>query len=106
MTLEEALTSYSVTLVLVDMAGQHFRTAQGRWRLWSEIEASDPLSDFKFFHADWVMIDWPSGVGELSPGWIHLAAKQRSSLAKRERRKVDAGKPSVVDAGKPVVCSL
>jgi hypothetical protein len=72
--------------------------------------AKGTLVDFKNFHRDWIMIDWPSGPGELSPGWIQISSKQRSTLTKREVRKKepevevkDAGKPEVEvkDAGKP-----
>jgi len=66
--------------------------------------ARGTLVDFKNFHRDWIMIDWPSGPGELSPGWIQIKPAQRSTLTKKEERKEepkvkDAGAEEVKDAG-------
>ncbi|MEZ4444087.1 MAG: hypothetical protein R3B72_33755 [Polyangiaceae bacterium] len=39
--------------------------------------APQTLVNFKNFYRDWILIEWPSGPGELSPGWIQ--AKSTSS---------------------------
>ena len=43
--------------------------------------ASGTLVNFKNFRADWILIEWPSGPGELSPGWIQT--KPTSSVVTR-----------------------
>lgn len=60
--------------------------------------AAGTLVDFKHFYRDWIMIDWPSGPGQLSPGWIHIRPAERHVLTKKEE-KPDAGVEVVVDAG-------
>ncbi len=64
--------------------------------------APGTLVDFKFFYRDWIRIDWPSGPGELSPGWIHLR-KQELSVHTKKAEKPDAGVEVVPDAGVEVV---
>jgi len=59
--------------------------------------APGTLVDFKHFYRDWIMIHWPSGPGELSPGWIHLRPAERHVNTKKEERP-DAG-VEVKDAG-------
>ncbi len=44
------------------------------------------------------MIDWPSGPGQLSPGWIHLR-KQERHVHTKKTEKPDAGLPVPPDAG-------
>jgi hypothetical protein len=63
--------------------------------------ARNTLVDFKFFYKDWIMVDWPSGPAELSPGWIHLRSQDRGRDTKPEEKKEepDAGKVEVPDAG-------
>jgi hypothetical protein len=74
--------------------------------------ARNTLVDFKFFYKDWIMVEWPSGPAELSPGWMHLRSQDRARDTKAEEKKEepDAGKPVEVpdagvavtpDAGKP-----
>lgn len=48
--------------------------------------------------SNWMMIDWPSGVGQLSPGWIELRSIYDPRVTVHQ---VDAGVPVVVvvDAG-------
>ena len=43
--------------------------------------ASGTLVDFKNFYRDWILVMWPSGPGELSPGWIQT--KPTSSTVTR-----------------------
>lgn len=48
----------------------------------------------------WLLIDWPSGPGEMSPGWIQVAMRGNSpdpTLAEQTDEKPDAG--VAVDAG-------
>ncbi len=56
-------------------------------------------------YGNYMLIDYPSGVGELSPGWI--LAKYLSSTALKidinEVKNQDAGVVAVVDAGTPAV---
>jgi 3-oxoacyl-ACP reductase-like protein len=55
------------------------------------------LVNLKGSLSNWMLIDWPSGVGQLSPGWIEL----RSNDNRVQQVVADAGTP-VVDAGTPV----
>jgi len=43
--------------------------------------ASGTLVNFKNFYHDWILVEWPSGPGELSPGWIQT--KPTSSVVTR-----------------------
>ena len=43
--------------------------------------ASGTLVNFKNFYRDWILVEWPSGPGELSPGWIQT--KPTSSVVTR-----------------------
>lgn len=52
------------------------------------------LVNLKGSFSNWMLIDWPSGVGQLSPGWIEL----RSNDNRVQQVVADAGTP-VVDAG-------
>lgn len=61
--------------------------------------AAGTLVDLKASFSNWMLIMWPSGVGQLSPGWIQLPNINDSSVTVVQR---DAGVP-VVDAGVPVV---
>lgn len=36
--------------------------------------APGTLINLKGSHGNWMLIEWPSGVGQLSPGWIELRA--------------------------------
>ncbi|MBW2453234.1 MAG: hypothetical protein JRI68_01935 [Deltaproteobacteria bacterium] len=60
--------------------------------------AAGTLVDFKHFYRDWIMIHWPSGPGQLSPGWIHIRPAERHVVTKKAE-KPDAGVEVVVDAG-------
>jgi hypothetical protein len=76
------------------------------------------LVDLKNSYGNWMMIMWPSGVGQLSPGWIELRSvnDNRVTVVQRDAGKdaaivdasidvgvpvVDAAPPPVVDAGVP-----
>lgn len=66
------------------------------------------LVNRKARYGNWMLIDYPSGVGELSPGWI--LGKQLSGTVLKidpnEVLKQDAGVVQIVDAGTtPVVDS-
>jgi hypothetical protein len=56
------------------------------------------LVNLKGSFSNWMLIEWPSGVGQLSPGWIEL----RTNDSRVQQVVADAGTP-VVDAGTPVV---
>lgn len=61
--------------------------------------------NLKGSHANWMLIDWPSGVGQMSPGWIELrGGASDSRLAQSPPVPttpvvVDAGAPAPTDAG-------
>jgi hypothetical protein len=48
--------------------------------------------------SNWMLIEYPSGVGQLSPGWIELRSINDPRVTQAPR---DAGLPVVVDAGRP-----
>ena len=65
------------------------------------------LVDLKGSYSNWMMIMWPSGVGQLSPGWIELRSVNDNRVTQVVR---DAGVPDVAvipdaapDVGVPVV---
>lgn len=50
---------------------------------------------------EWLLVKWPSGPGEMKPGWIKVRTSQ-TNFIKPSTEEPDAGKPVVeVDAGKP-----
>jgi hypothetical protein len=60
--------------------------------------------NLKGSHANWMLIEWPSGVGQVSPGWIELRGGVNDTRL-AQSPPVDAGKPvdaGTVDAGAPV----
>lgn len=60
------------------------------------------LVDLKGSKGNWMLIMWPSGVGQLSPGWIELQFGDTTKTSIVTRPVVDAGAPPpVVDAGPP-----
>ena len=59
--------------------------------------APGTLVNFLYRHGGWIMVDWPSGPGQLSPGWIH---EQWNSPNLKKQDLPDAGKTVEVDAGK------
>ena len=65
------------------------------------------LVNRKARYGNWMLIDWPSGVGELSPGWI--TSKQLDekiiNIDPEKVKNQDAGVvvPATVDAAVPVV---
>lgn len=63
--------------------------------------ARNTLVDFKFFYKDWIMVNWPSGPGELSPGWIHIKPQDRGRDTKQEEKKEEPDAGIVPDAGIP-----
>lgn len=48
---------------------------------------------------EWLLVKWPSGPGEMKPGWIKVRTSQTNYI-KPSTEPPDAGTP-VVDAGKP-----
>ncbi|MBI4700230.1 MAG: hypothetical protein HY744_03520 [Deltaproteobacteria bacterium] len=56
------------------------------------------------YGGEWMLIDWPSGVGQLSPGWIQV--RLVDNRVQKVETPVDAGVADaaapVVDAGAPV----
>ena len=54
------------------------------------------LINLKASFSSWMLIEYPSGVGQLSPGWIDLDLKDRVKVA--DSVPVDAGKDAAVDA--------
>lgn len=52
------------------------------------------LVNLKGSYSNWMLIEWPSGVGQLSPGWIEL----RSNDNRVQQVVADAG-TTVADAG-------
>lgn len=68
--------------------------------------APGTLINLKATYSNWMLVEWPSGIGELSPGWIPV--KVHDTTIQETKEKIDAGKPvdagaPTVDAGKPVV---
>jgi hypothetical protein len=62
------------------------------------------LVNRKARYGNWMLIDYPSGVGELSPGWI-LGKYLSGTVLKidiNEVKNQDAGVVQIVDAGAPV----
>lgn len=57
------------------------------------------LINLKASHSSWMLIEYPSGVGQLSLGWINLDRHDSSKV--QDVNTVDAGTP-VPDAGTPV----
>jgi hypothetical protein len=76
----------------------------------SVFQAADPKSkeltrlgvgtfvNLKASYGSWTLIDWPSGVGQLAPGWIELRPNDSHLAAATE---IDAGVPVATDAGAP-----
>lgn len=66
--------------------------------------AAGTLVDLKASFSNWMLIMWPSGVGQLSPGWIQLPNINDSSVTvvQRDAGVADAA-VAVVDAAVPVV---
>lgn len=62
--------------------------------------APGTLINLKATYSNWMLIEWPSGIGELSPGWVQV--KRNDTTIQQTTEKIDAGKP-VVDAGAPAV---
>lgn len=62
--------------------------------------------NLKGSRANWMLIEWPSGVGQMSPGWIESRATDSRLSQTPPPAPTDAGAPppapTVVDAGKPV----
>jgi hypothetical protein len=54
------------------------------------------LINLKASFSSWMLIEYPSGVGQLSPGWINLDIKDRTKVA--DSAPIDAGKDAAVDA--------
>ncbi len=54
--------------------------------------------NLKASYSNWMLIEWPSGVGQVSPGWIELRTNDA-----RVTDHPDAGVPVVPDAGVAVV---
>lgn len=54
------------------------------------------LINLKSTYMNWMLVEWPSGVGELSPGWLEV--KVHDTTIQQTQTPVDAG----VDAAKPV----
>jgi hypothetical protein len=54
--------------------------------------------NLKASFSSWMLIDWPSGVGQLSPGWINLDRNDASKVA--DAPPLDAG-AAAVDAAVP-----
>ena len=54
--------------------------------------AAGTLVDLKGSYGNWMMIMWPSGVGQLSPGWIELRSvtDNRVTQVTRDAGAVDA----------------
>ena len=70
--------------------------------------AAGTLVDLKASFSNWMLIMWPSGVGQLSPGWIQLPNINDSSVTVVQRDAgvvdsgvvvVDSGVPATTDAG-------
>lgn len=60
--------------------------------------------NLKGSHGNWMLIEWPSGVGQMSPGWIELRGGVNDTrLSQTPPAAVDAGAPPIVDAGTPIV---
>ncbi len=59
--------------------------------------ARNTLVDLKGSYGSWVLVDWPSGPGTLSPGWIHI--RPTSHHLKTVVRKIEA--PPKVPTPKP-----
>lgn len=58
--------------------------------------------NLKGSHGNWMLIEWPSGVGQMSPGWIELRGGVNDNrLSQTPPAAVDAGAPPPVDAGAP-----
>jgi hypothetical protein len=60
--------------------------------------------NLKGSRGNWMLIEWPSGVGQMSPGWIELRGGVNDTRLS-QNPPVDAGKPvdaGTVDAGAPV----
>lgn len=58
------------------------------------------LVDLKNSYGNWMMIMWPSGVGQLSPGWIELRSVNDNRVTQVTR---DAGRDAaIVDAAPDV----
>ena len=57
----------------------------------------------KSTYAGWTKIMWPSGVGQLSPGWIHAHARNNTEVFKEEKDAgLDAGvRDAAVDVAVP-----
>ena len=66
--------------------------------------AAGTLVDLKASFSNWMLINWPSGIGQLSPGWIQLPNinDSRVRVETRDAGVADAAVP-VVDAAVPVV---
>jgi len=57
--------------------------------------------NLKGSHSSWMLIEWPSGVGTMSPGWINLDLHDTTKVSDATPDAgVDAGKDAGVDAGK------
>lgn len=59
--------------------------------------AQSTLVNLKSTHANWMLVEWPSGIGELSLGWIE--AKRFDPSVKETKETIDA---SVKDAATTV----
>jgi hypothetical protein len=57
--------------------------------------------NLKASHSSWMLIEYPSGVGQLSPGWINL--DRHDSTKVQDSAPVDAGvvKDAAADTGAP-----
>ena len=60
------------------------------------------LINLKATFSNWMLVEWPSGVGELSLGWLQVQV--RDTTIQQTQAPVDAGTP--VDAAKPVDASV
>lgn len=75
--------------------------------------AQNTIINLKATYSNWMLVEWPSGIGELSPGWIQVRmhdpnlqetkdppdAGTKPPDATIDAAPVDAGRPTLPDAG-------
>lgn len=65
--------------------------------------AHGTIVNFRYRRGEWRMVEWPSGVGELSPGWIQLRRVDLSQTKKIEHR---TSCKSAADCGGKACCYI